>query len=106
MYGSKTRAAAIKALQTEHNRQYNARLVIDGIYGPKTKAAIRTIRKGTRGILVYILQGLLYCQGHDPKGFDGVFGDNTEAAVLALQKATKITQDGLPGKNTFDKLVA
>lgn len=106
IYGPKTRSAAIKALQTELNKQFNARLVVDGKWGPKTKAAVQSIRKGAKGNLVFILQGLLYCKGYDPKGLEGVYGDNSELAVCALQKDSKITQDGVPGKDTFEKLVA
>ncbi|MGG0718658.1 peptidoglycan-binding protein [Robertmurraya massiliosenegalensis] len=106
IYGPKTKKAAIKALQTELNKQFNARLVVDGIWGPKTRAAVQSIRKGARGNIVYILQGLLYCNGYDPKGFDGIFGDDTASAVLALQKARKIAQDAIAGQNTFAELVA
>lgn len=106
LYGPKTKKAAIKALQTELNEQFGARLVVDGVWGPKTRAAVQSVRKGARGNLVYILQGLLYCKGYNPKGFDGIFGDNTGKAVLALQKATKIAQDAIAGRDTFTKLVA
>lgn len=103
--GPKTRAAAVKGIQTELNKQYSAGLSVDGIWGPKTKAAFRSIDKGDRGNLVYIIQGLLYCFGYSPNGLDGIFGENTRAAVLAFQKDRKLTQDGIVGKNTMEKLV-
>lgn len=106
LYGSKTKTAAIKGIQTELNKKYQANLKVDGAWGPKTKSALHSVRKGDKGNLVFILQGLLYCKGYDPQGLDGVFGDNTELAVLALQEESKISQDGVPGKNTFEKLVA
>lgn len=106
IYGEKTKTAAIKALQTELNKQYNARLVVDGVWGSKTKAAIRSVGKGARGNIVFIIQGLLYCLGYSPQGFDGVFGDNTGFAVKAFQKDRKLSQDGIVGKNTFEKLLS
>ncbi|MDF1510083.1 peptidoglycan-binding protein [Robertmurraya sp. DFI.2.37] len=106
IYGAKTKTGAIKALQTELNKQYNARLVVDGIWGSKTKAAIRSVRKSARGNIVFIIQGLLYCLGYSPQGFDGVFGDNTMVAIKAFQRDRKLSQDGIVGKNTFEKLLA
>jgi hypothetical protein len=44
--GPKTKTALIKALQTELNKQFNKRLVVDGKWGAKTKAAIVTVQKG------------------------------------------------------------
>lgn len=105
LFGPKTKAAAIKALQTEYNRQFNAGLVVDGKWGPKTRASVQSIRKGAKGNLVYILQGLLRCAGFNPGKLDGDFGDNTAKAVLALQKAKKIARDAIAGKNTFEKLL-
>lgn len=103
--GPKTRAAAVKGIQTELNKQYKAGLAVDGEWGPKTEAAFRSVDKGDRGNLVYIIQGLLYCVGYSPDGLDGIFGENTRAAVVAFQKDRRLTQDGIVGKNTMEKLV-
>lgn len=72
--------------------------------GPKTKAAIRTVSRGAKGNITRNIQGLLYCLGFDPKGFDGDFGNGSYYAVMAFQKKYKLTQDGLVGRNTFEKM--
>ncbi|MFD9628144.1 hypothetical protein [Peribacillus muralis] len=51
-----------KALQTELNKQFNKKLVVDGNWGPKTKAAIVSIEKGAKGNLTWILQAALYME--------------------------------------------
>ncbi|WP_299090319.1 peptidoglycan-binding protein [uncultured Metabacillus sp.] len=104
IYGPKTKAAAIKALQTEFNKQFGAQLVVDGKWGPKTKAAVRTISRGAKGSITRIIQGMLYSLGYDPKGFDGIFGDNSFYAVRKFQGDKKLTVDGLCGKNTFNEI--
>ncbi|MDQ7860637.1 hypothetical protein RCO48_04740 [Peribacillus frigoritolerans] len=47
--GPKTKSSLIKALQTELNKQFNKKLVVDGKWGAKTKAAIVTVQKGAKG---------------------------------------------------------
>ncbi|MBO1515654.1 peptidoglycan-binding protein [Metabacillus bambusae] len=104
VYGPKTKAAAIKALQTELNRQFNAGLVVDGKWGPKTHSAIRTASKRAEGNITRIIQGMLYCLGYDPKGFDGDFGNGCDAAVREFQDDENLSIDGRVGKNTFSKM--
>ena len=105
-YGKNTKRAALKAAQAFLNRQYKAGLVLDGIWGPKTLAALKTISKGSKGHLVYILQGMLYCLGYDPKGLDGDYGTGCTAAVKALQAKHFDTRDidGICGPKTWTKL--
>ena len=106
--GPLTRRAACRALQTYLNAAYAAGLAVDGAYGPKTKAALRghETKRGDRGDMVRILQGLLYAAGYDTKGVDGIFGAATDSAVRALQKARKLTVDGEAGGDTFGALFA
>ncbi|MCV9884692.1 peptidoglycan-binding protein [Metabacillus halosaccharovorans] len=104
VYGPKTKAAALKALQTELNRQFGAKLAVDGKWGPKTKSAVRTVRKGAKGNITRIIQGMLYSFGYDPKGFDGIFGNGTEVAVIAFQEDKNLSVDGVVGKNTFEEM--
>ncbi|WP_234396968.1 peptidoglycan-binding protein [Bacillus massiliglaciei] len=105
-FGPETLKAALKGFQTELNKQYKSGLAVDGKWGPKTKAATPTVRKSAEGNITYILQGLLYVNGHDPKGIDGMFGSNTEKAVKSFQGAHKLSKDGIAGPNTFEKLFA
>ena len=103
IYGDQTRRALIKGLQHVLNTKFGAKLTVDGVFGAKTKAAIRPLKKGTRGGYPSILQAFLICRGYEVS-FDGDFGGNTEAAVMAFQIANYLTPDGIAGKDTFSKL--
>ena len=98
LYGSLTKKALTKALQKELG------VVADGIYGPKTNAAVKNLRNGSDGALVKVLQGFLVCNGQKSAYIDGDFGTGTETALKAVQKAYKLTVDGVAGKNTFKTL--
>jgi hypothetical protein len=69
-----------------------------------------TIRKGSTGQYVKILQTLLLEKGYDPLGIDGKFGKNTRAAVLNFQAnntdvyGRKLEKDGIVGKLTWGAL--
>lgn len=104
IYGAKTKAALVKALQTELNKRYNIGLVVDGIYGTKTNAAVRNIAYGTSGNLVKVLQGLLICKGYTLGLLDGIYGYQTITAVRNYQSAHKLNVDGVAGKATFSSL--
>lgn len=71
---------------------------------PKTNGP--TLRKGSRGDWVTILQNRLIMRGYDcgSKGADGVYGDATVKAVKAFQKANGLTQDGVTGPKTWAAL--
>ena len=99
IYGSLTKAALVKALQKTLGG-----LDVDGIFGYYTKGAVRNLSNGDSGKLVYILQGLLLCNGYGAGGFDGVFGSGTEAAVTAYQYQHALDADGIAGPQTFESL--
>lgn len=98
LYGTLTRKALVKALQKELG------VDVDGIFGRNTRSAVKTLRKGDKGILVKILQGFLVCYGYKEAYMDGDFGSGTETAVRAVQKRYKIEVDGIAGKDTFTAL--
>lgn len=102
--GRLTKAAIIKGYQTELNKQFNAGLVVDGIWGTKTRNASVTVRRGATGRLTWIIQARLYCLGYDPKGLDSIFGGGLYEAVRKFQADKGIGVDGTPGKATFGKL--
>lgn len=104
LYGKSTKSALIKGYQTELNKQYKANLTVDGIFGKSTLQKSRVITKGAEGNITYILQAALYCNGCDPKGEDGKFGTGTESAVKLFQKANALSQDGIVGLKTWEKL--
>lgn len=64
----------------------------------------QTIRIGSRGNFVRILQYLLNYYGANLI-VDGVFGGGTQRAVQEFQRANKITADGIVGRNTWNKLL-
>ena len=100
VYGSKTKAALVKAWQTEVGG-----LTVDGSFGSKSKVAATShnIKKGSTGILVTIWQAYLVCRGYNPNGIDGAFGTGCHTATIAFQKANGLTQDGIVGANTWYK---
>ncbi|MED3836646.1 hypothetical protein [Peribacillus frigoritolerans] len=103
--GAKTKSAPIKAFLKELNNQNNKKLFVDGKWGPKTRAAIVTVKKGAKGNLTWILQAALYTEGYSPESLDPIFGKGTETA-LANQKVGDISVDRKAGKATFTELVA
>lgn len=104
-FGPATKTAAIKMLQYWLNTTYGAGLAIDGSFGPATTNAIQSVVYGQTGMGVYILQGLLYGNGYDPKGFDGSFGANGGQgclnAVKYFQSDNNLQVDGRAGPATL-----
>ena len=94
----------VRYLQTVLNSQYGAGLVVDGLYGPKTEAAIRNLKVGSRGDHVVWLQKALVNRGHKID-IDGIFGNGTKAAVIAYQKSRGLTADGIAGKGTHKAII-
>lgn len=62
-----------------------------------------TLKKGSTGDAVRILQRVLTFQGF-PTKVDGEFGSKAEAEVKAFQKARKLKEDGIVGPNTWREL--
>ena len=104
IYGVKTRTAIIKGLQRVLNQKFKADLVVDGIFGRATKAAVRPLQRGAYGGYPSILQAFLICRGYDTGGFDGDFGARTESAVKTFQTVKGLSVTGFADKNTFEKL--
>ena len=63
-----------------------------------------TVRQGSRGEPVKMLQQLLNTVGINAGTPDGVFGPKTTAAVKAFQKARGLTADGIVGPGTWRAL--
>ena len=64
----------------------------------------QTLRQGSRGSQVKILQERLNSLGYNAGKADGIFGSKTRSAVMAFQKANKLTVDGIVGPATIAKL--
>ena len=103
IYGNETKRALVKGLQTELNKQYNRGLAVDGIFGTNTYNACINVRKGAEGNITYLIQAMLICKLFNINA-DGIFGPATETAVREFQKRNELSQDGIVGKNTFNKL--
>ena len=70
----------------------------------------KIIKKGIKGEAVRTLQTLLKALGYkgaDKKvlSIDGECGSNTEAAIKAFQKAKGLSDDGICGSKTWDKII-
>ncbi len=69
----------------------------------QSSAAYATLRRGSRGNIVGILQHILRRYGYDVTP-DGVFGARTEAAVKNFQAENGLISDGIVGRNTWTSL--
>ncbi|SFQ27161.1 peptidoglycan-binding protein [Salibacterium halotolerans] len=117
-YGRRT-ANAVKSFQRD------AGIVVDGIAGPQTFAAMRGVigsvssalqtepasestfrilESGDKGSEVSLLQRQLKDLGFYNKDVTGVYGPMTEESVRRFQQKQGLTTDGLAGPKTFNAL--
>jgi peptidoglycan hydrolase-like protein with peptidoglycan-binding domain len=81
-------------------------LDVDGIVGPQTWFRLDppTIKLGSQGNAVHLLQQILKVYGYppyDPGPVDGIFGPLTEAAVKNYQADYSLQVDGVVGRQTW-----
>jgi LysM repeat protein len=105
--GQSTRRA-IRIFQRRHG------LTVDGLAGPRTRAAFgrrgsplfgaRVIRRGMSGYDVGVLQFLLARHGLRPGRLDAGFGARTERAVRGFQRRAGLIPDGVVGRRTARRL--
>ncbi|WP_305140143.1 peptidoglycan-binding domain-containing protein, partial [Thomasclavelia cocleata] len=81
-----------------------ARLVVDGINGPKTLKACPMVKKGAKGGITRLIQERLNSVGFNLT-LDGIFGENTKKAVKVFQKNRGLTEDGIVGPKTWEWLL-
>ncbi|MDD3122044.1 MAG: peptidoglycan-binding domain-containing protein [Candidatus Izemoplasmatales bacterium] len=108
IWGDQSQKALITAIQIALNKQFNEGLVVDGVNGPKTTAAIRrrVLTGGMKGEYVKVLQIALQSKGIEVSGgIDGIYGQGTTEAVKKFQKDVKIEVDGSAGPITFTHLI-
>ena len=66
---------------------------------------MNTLRNGSKGTQVKVLQWLLNDKGYNAGTADGIFGAKTLSAVKAYQQAKGLTADGIVGRNTWKSLL-
>ena len=70
----------------------------------KAACSLPTLRSGSQGDDVILLQKILNSYGYSVK-IDGIFGKATEAAVKQFQKSHNLTPDGIVGPKTWNALL-
>ena len=103
IFGNKTKAALVRALQTELNIQYNRNLKVDGIFGSKTKDACISVRNGATGNITYLIKAMLICHSFSID-LDNRYNNETVNAIKEFQERNNLGVDGICGKETFYKL--
>lgn len=83
----------------------------DPVESQKTATAtgvisMTTLRNGSKGTQVKVLQWLLNLNGYDAGTIDGIFGSKTLKALKAYQAAKGLEADGVAGKKTWAKILA
>ena len=120
-------------LQFILNRNFGARISVDGIFGAGTESAVRsfqqanglsvdgivgqntwrtllslppypTLRQGSRGAYVTFMQRLLESNLVPVGNIDGIFGERTRAAVQTFQQQKGLAADGIVGNATWNAL--
>ena len=82
--------------------------ILTGMEGdvPVPTPTMQTLRKGSRGEYVTLMQTKLIQLGYDlaPYGADGKFGNTTYNAVIKFQHDRGLTPDGIVGQKTWEAL--
>lgn len=73
-------------------------------YQPELEAAQPTLRWGSRGTSVTVLQRKLSAWGYYKGRVDGVYGSDTYRAVLNFQSKNRLRVDGVVGRETWGAL--
>lgn len=96
----------VRYLQQSLNTSYKLGLAVDGLYGPKTKNAVKShfLKIGHRGEHVVWLQKALINRGYKINA-DGIFGNATLEAVKKYQKSRGLKVDGYAGLDTHNAIV-
>jgi cell wall-associated NlpC family hydrolase len=75
-------------------------LVIAGMIGSASVAQARTLRAGSSGSKIRLLQSELQALNYPVGSVDGIYGSTTKAAVREFQREVHLTADGILGPQT------
>lgn len=103
-WGPLSKKAMIKAIQTELNLLYKACLAVDGSFGPASQTKFPDIKSVTKNNLAWLIQACLVIKGYGIE-CDGSYGPGTAAIIKEFQKKNGLTVDSICGKNTMLKLL-
>lgn len=79
---------------------------VDKRYGtPACSAGYPTLRNGSRGVYVLILQDALNALGFSTNSLDGFFGNMTLSALKGFQCSNGLNADGICGCATWTRIV-
>ncbi len=100
IFGDKTKTAVL-AFQRDQN------LIVDGIVGPQTLAALKkayNLNVESTTIEIRKLQSKLQALNYDVGPIDGIFGTKTKTAVQTFQRDKNLVADGIVGPQTLAAL--
>ena len=79
---------------------------VDKRYGtPACSAGYPTLRNGSRGVYVLILQDALNALGFSTNSLDGFFGNMTLTSLKGFQRSNGLNADGICGCATWTRIV-
>ena len=107
--GALTIKAGIMCVQLAMNLDYKAGLVVDGIWGPKSEAALagHYVKIAEVQYMVTALEILFMLRGYNPGGVEcpGVFGSGLDKTVRDYKAEKKWQANGTAGVGTFKSLM-
>lgn len=105
-----TQAGLVRLFQASSNHDFDSGLVIDGVSGGKTRAAIAAHPVGigyeTGGNDAWAVKAALVGHGHDVDATNWDWADAEDAALRAHQRAWGLDDDGICGPLTWATLVS
>lgn len=109
IFGPNTQANVARCFQVAINKDYGAKLKVDGAFGKNSKSALgkHYVKRKETQYMVTAVEIALMCRGYDPSGVEcpGKFGSGLEAAVKQFQSDRGLKVDGIAGRNTILKLM-
>lgn len=107
--GTATKKAGIKVLQTALNKDYNAGLAVDGVWGNASSSALGShyVVKGETQYMVTAAEILVMLRGYNPNGVEipGQFGSGLQTAINSFKSSQGLSADGKCDRATFLALI-